>query len=526
MGARSLRAVVRLLFALAILCFLPVAGTAADSLDHILQQAQKLIQDHDLPGARAELTRGIKEFPNDGNLYGLLGVVEAQEGNYAAAEASFKKALAAIPRFTGAYLNLGRLYQENAAKDPEALQKALGTYEKLLGFQPDNREALFQSALLHLRQGFFQASLDRLGRLAAAEQEYPQALAVKCAALAATGKREEAASVADRLLQNPQTTEADIFQMLPTLEAHGAGDLAAKTLQTFAEQRRGSYELFYALGLLYKRQGNTAGARETLEKAAQFRPHDAPLLIDLARVAYTQKDRKGVLGYLAHARDLQPQNGGIHFFWGVVCVEEGLAQEAYTAFKRAVELDPENPYYNYALGSVAVQRSDPSEAIPYFQKYRQLKPDDPSGRLALGAAYLESYDYDKAKVELNEATKFPKTAGGAHYYLARAANQSGDYAGALAELQAALKTHPAAPEVHAEMGATYLKLKDYPQAGKALEKALELRPDSYTANLNLMILYQRTKDPRAKEQAERFQQIRDKWDKSKMDMLRSVQVVP
>jgi tetratricopeptide (TPR) repeat protein len=396
----------------------------------------------------------------------------------------------------------------------------------LLRFQPANSEALYQSAFLSLGQGSYANALNRLSGLPAEAQEYPQALALKCAALGATGRRAEAEAVADRLLANRDTTDADVYLPVLHLEAHGASDLAEKLLRAQAEQRQGSYESFYALGAFLKRQRKLEQARAAMEKAAEYRAHDVPLLLDLARVAYDQKDRKGALGYLAHARDLQPQNAGIHYFWGVVCIEESLAQEAYNALKRAVELDPENPHYNYVFGSVAVQRTDASEAIPYLKKYRQLRPDDPSGRLALGAAFAESYEYEQAKAELMEAVRDPKTAGGAHFYLGRVANQTGALDDAVRELQTALQVHPDTPEIHAELGSAYIKLKNYPEAGKALERAIELRPDSYTANLNLMILYQRTKDPRAKEQGERFRQIRENWDKSRMEMLRTIQVQP
>jgi Tfp pilus assembly protein PilF len=81
-------------------------------------------------------------------------------------------------------------------------------------------------------------------------------------------------------------------------------------------------------------------------------------------------------------------------------------------------------------------------------------------------------------------------------------------------------------EAHAEMGAVCLKRRDYAQAEKSLLRAIELRPENYTANLNLMILYQRIKDPRAAPQAERFRALREKLDQSKMEMLRSIQVQP
>jgi tetratricopeptide (TPR) repeat protein len=505
----------------------PSSGQQAplDPASPIITKVQKLIQDGNFTAARRELLQGLRDFPNDGPLYGLMGVVEASVGNYASAEANFKKAITLIPRFAGTYLDLGRLYQENVTKDPQAARKGLETYEALLRIQPDNREALFQSAFLLEYLGRFRASLDRLSQLSAADRESPQALAVKCASLAGLGEREEAGAAASQLLQNPQTTESDLLQLLPALEAHNANDLAERLLLTLTE-RQGSYKTFYALGLLEKQRGDLVKARQALEQATRYRPSDVPLLLDLARVAFAQKDWKGTFGYLAHARNIQPQNASIHYFWGMVSLQEKLVEEAFKALRRAVQLDPENPLYNLVLGYVAIQRVDASESVPYFAKYRKLRPDDPRGMLGLGAAYVESFEIEKGKPELTKAAQYRETAAGAHYYLARIANKKGDYLEAREELAASLQANPNSAETYGELGSTYIKLKDYAQAEKALHKALELQPESYTANLNLTILYQRTKDPRAQEQAERFQQIKEKWDKSRLEMLRTVQVVP
>ncbi len=501
-------------------------AAAPESPDELIQNVQKLVQAHDYEKARDELSRGLNLYPNNGSLYGLMGALEASEGHYEPAEANFKKAIAMIPRFSPTYLNLGRLYLENVTKDPGAEMKALDIYEKLLRFRPENSEALYQSAFLWLRQGSYKTSLARISKLPAAEQEYPQALAVRCAAYGAIGRRAEASAAAGRLLANPQTGAADIYLATPILETHGAAEIAEKLLRTQAEQREGSYESFCALGLFYKRQKELSQARDSMEKAAKYRPHDVPLLLDLARVAFDQKDWKGTFGYLAHAREIQPQNASLHYFWGMVCLEEKLVEESFKSLRRAVQLDPENPLYNLAMGYVAIQRIDASESLPYFAKYRKLRPEDPRGMLGLGAAYVESFEIEKGKPDLTKAAQYPETAAGAHYYLARIATRNGDYHDALRELAASLQANPNSAETYGELGSTYVKLKDYPQAEKALHKALELQPESYTANLNLTMLYQRTNDPRAQKQAERFQQIKEKWDKSRMEMLRTVQVVP
>lgn len=501
------------------------SGSRAESLDAILKRSQDLIQEGDLATGRAELERGLKAFPHDGNLHGLLGVIEAQSGNYVAAEANFKKAIARIPNFTAVYLNLGRLYQENSPKDPEALRKAKYTYETLLRFEPDNRQALYQCAFVLLHLGSYQQSLEYVARLPAEDQEFPQALSVKCAAFAATGKSEEAEAFGEMLLRNPQTTEVDVLLTVPFLEAHGRNSLAEKLLRGQTERLQGaSYGSFRALGLFYKRQERWNEARESLDRASQFRPNDAPLLYDLAQVAFGQRDYKGALGYLAHARDLRPQNAKVHYFWGVVSIQESLFKEAYDSFKQAVSLDPENPYYNYALGAATFVYSGAAEAIAPLQKFLQLQPDDPRGRLALGATYFEGFEFEKAKRELLAAAESPETAAMARFYLARVANHTGDRQGALKELHLGLEADPQSSEVYAELGGTYVKLRDYPKAETALQRALELYPDSYTANLNLMILYQRTKDPRADEQGKRYNQIRDKLQKAKVDMLRTIQI--
>jgi tetratricopeptide (TPR) repeat protein len=210
----------------------------------------------------------------------------------------------------------------------------------------------------------------------------------------------------------------------------------------------------------------------------------------------------------------------------MVCVKMNLAEEAYEALKKAVSLDPNNAYYNYAMGAVVLQRDGAGEAISYFRKYCELKPHDPRGRLALGSAYFASHDDESAEKIIITVASDPETAAGAHYYLGRIANQKGNYPEAIAQLQMALKAYPNYAEAYAEMGLVHLKQKDYPGARDDLQKALAINPDSYTANLNLMILYQRIKDPKADEQAKRFEQVRQERAERVKDFLRTIQVRP
>jgi Tfp pilus assembly protein PilF len=71
-----------------------------------------------------------------------------------------------------------------------------------------------------------------------------------------------------------------------------------------------------------------------------------------------------------------------------------------------------------------------------------------------------------------------------------------------------------------------VKLKQDGRAEKALRKALEMSPQSYTANLSLMMLYERTKDPRASDQVDRFNKIREVREAREKEFLRTIVVRP
>ena len=242
---------------LRILQFLAVglAVAAAPSDSGLLSKIQQLIQQGDLAAARQQINLALQQEPQEAALYNLLGVVDAQEGNYKAAEADFKRAIDRAPRFEGAFLNLGRLYLENSSKDAQAFPKALDTYRRVLGYQPGNVEALYQSALLLALQRTFRDSLKNLDRLPVDARARPQALAIVCADHAALGERETAAKIAERLLRDSDFSEADLLPILPVLESHDTA-LAAKLIEGLAAKNLASAAILGRLGALYGRFGD------------------------------------------------------------------------------------------------------------------------------------------------------------------------------------------------------------------------------------------------------------------------------
>src|SRR3989441_468331 len=402
--------------------------------DQKILQIQQLIQDHDLAEASRKILEAAKQYPADAGLDNLRGIVEAQQGNYAAAEKSFSRALKREPKFTGASLNLGRLYQENFAGDA-------------------------QQALLGLR----------------------------------TGKRD---------------------------------DLVVTLLESLEKRQALSPELLRALGLAYEGADRLVEARAALERSITPESLTVGSLLELARVARKQKDYQGSLGYLAHARDLEPTNAGIHYYFGLVCMDLNLVAEGRNSFEKAVQMEPENPEYNYAMGVSSTFRHDPGEAVPYFGKYLKLRPQDPRGKLALGAALYRAKDYEHALPWLKESARIPGTATRAHYYLGAIALEEGQLDEAFVELQEALKAKSDFADALAELGQCYLKRRDYQQAEKQIQLALKIDPDHYAANFYLLMLYTRTKDARQEAQAKRFDELKKLLAEKTQEFLRIVDIRP
>jgi tetratricopeptide (TPR) repeat protein len=504
----------------------PAASSATPALDDSLNRARTLLEQGDRVRARVELMQALRAHPSHPVALNFLGVVEAQDGRYRAAEARFREAILVAPGFADAYLNLGHLYQDNAVADPGAVTKALETYEALLRHEPSQPEALYQSAILHQARGEFSLALERVARLPDAQQRRAQVLVVRCASEAGLGHGKDADLAADALLAHAQLAEADVVSIVPVLSSHHRDDLSLRLLEGLRARGLAGPDGLQRLGAAYEAAGRLDAAREALEAAATSRPDAVPLLMDLARVAQKGGDRRGALGYLAHARELAPDDARIHFLFGMICVELELGVEAYNSLKKAVELDAENASFNYAMGAVSLHRRDPSEAVPYFRKYAALKPDDPRGPLGLGLAWFKAHEFESARPELERAGRSPSTAAAANYFLARIAREENDVPRALALVDLALQARPEYADAWAERGLLHLRQRDLEAAGKDLRRCLDLEPDNYLGNLNLLALYQRARDARQDEQARRVEELSARREEKADEFRRVIEVRP
>jgi Flp pilus assembly protein TadD len=502
------------------------AAQPARAPDAVLARVQAAVAGSDASAANAALSEALAAYPSDPNLHNLAGVVAAQRGATREAEAHFQKAIELAPRAVAAYENLGRLYQEEAATQPEAAQSAIDLYRRWLRLDSSNDDARYQLAFLLTNAGKFDEGLTEIERLPQGALAQPHVAVVHVAALQGVGQSDKAVALARQLTSSPELSEPDVLRVVPAFVKASTVEAARVLLEPLAGRPGASADALRALAAVKGHGGDFAGARSVLERAMAMTGPNALMLRELAELAYRQRDFEGALVYLAQARTLEPSNAGIHFLFGIVCIELNLGREAYDALKKAIELDPMNPSINYAFGAVALRMHERGEALPYFERYVQLVPEDPRGRFALGVACFHTGELDRAKEVLTDAATHKETSAGAHYYLARIARQQNDLDSALHHIEEALRVAPKEPDTHAELGQIYTRLGRFDDAEKSLRQALALDAENYLATLNLTALYTRTRDPRKEEMATRLEGLQKKREDQAQELLRIIQVVP
>ena len=487
---------------------------------------QKHIQEGDLDGARTLLSAALERYPSDGGLENLLGVIDIQQGDVTGARQAFSESIRHSPKLISAYLNLGRLSMEDGSLRPAQLQETIRQYETVLQLDPDNSEAIIRLAALLMWQSKYQASLKTLSKLNSQERQQPGAEAVACLDELSIGNKKAGDIIAASVISNAGLTEQDVMMVLPILRAAHRADLVEAFLSSVAASEPLSPAGLRVPGLAQEAEGKPQKARTTLERAFALDNSDLAPLEDLARIAVATQDYKGALGYLAHARDLQPNDASLAYEFGVVCLKLHLLGETIKAMGDAVKLAPNVPDYNLGIGTVLTFAQESSQALPYLKTYHQLRPTDPAGILELAIAYFESNDLKNASIWLNRAARIPGTAAQARYYLGSILRRQGDMKDAVAQLSSSVALNPDQPDTYAELGEIYMEMGKYSESQTELNRAIALNETSYAANLALLQLYSRTGDARRAEQLKVFEAIRENNQEQYKEAMRVIEVRP
>jgi tetratricopeptide (TPR) repeat protein len=502
-----------------------IYAQSSDSTRALLS-IQEAIQAGDLAQASHLIDAALDQHPGEGGLFNLRGIVHARRNELADARKDFAEAVRLSPGLTPGWQNLARACQLEAEQDDSSMRCAIDSWKRVLRLKPGDAEAQQSLALLYEKQRDFAQSLRDIGKLPAQEASLSRNLAIRCLDLSAVGQIAEAKKAALQLAARADFSESDLDGLQGAMELPRSAQVVVMLVEALDAHHAASIASLRRLAVAYEQLQRPSDARKTLERVAVLDPANTAHLLELARLADASKDYEGALGYLAHARDLTPEDPRIHFLFAMTAVKLNLPIEARRSLERALALDPENPGYNYAMGSVILTTRDAATASSYFQKFVKAEPADSQGHYALGIAYFASGDYDKAKQEMRNLTNDPKRAAGAEYFLGRMARLDGELDDATRHVEKSIELKPTFSESHTELARVYMLRGNLEAARSELDRALRLDPGSFQGNNELLVVYRRTHDSRADKQAELLKKLDQDRSRRAELMLRTVEVRP
>ncbi|MGI8959032.1 MAG: tetratricopeptide repeat protein [Bryobacteraceae bacterium] len=510
----------------AFLCAVIYLGAKGSDLTQALLPIQEAIQAGDLTKASRLIDNSLQRYPNEGGLLNLRGILHARRNEMSQARNDFAEAVRLAPSLLPAWQNLARACQLESDQDTSAVSCAVDSWQHVLRSKPGDVEAHHSLALLYERRGDFAESMSEIEKLPPEEGSRTASLALRCVDLAALGEIVDAKKAASRLASRADFSESDLDGLEVGLASPQSAPVVVILVEALDTRHAASVTSLRRLAVAYEQLKHPSEARKTLERVAILDPKNTAHLLELARLADASKDYEGALGYLAHARDLAPDNPRIHFLFAMIAVEMNLPIEARRSLERALALDPENPGYNYAMGAVILNTHDAATALSYFRKFVKANPADSRGHYALGISYFASGDYAKAKEEMKRVANDPKVGGGAEYFLGRMARLDGEVDKAAQHLHKSIELVPTFSESHTELARICMLEGNLGKARSELDRALQLDPRSFQGNNELLVLYRRTHDPRAEKQAEFLKQLDEDRSKRAELMLRTIEVRP
>jgi tetratricopeptide (TPR) repeat protein len=308
-----------------------------------------------------------------GGAAATAALAHAQEakGDMAAAEASYRQAIAADPNAMGATVGLATVLRKTGRS-----AEAEPMLAKVIEASPGAIEAYKEMARVKLAQNRPQEALADANLAAAMAENDPEAEAL--------------------------VMEVRVAGALSSLAA-GQADLAVSELMQLRDKNPESVPVRLGLAKAQVARRDVAGALAELQKAVELEPKNAEAQHELGSVLLRLKgDATTAAAAFQKASALEPANTEYATDLGTALVASQQFAPAIELLTRLTALaDYKRPDGFVALGQAYVQGKRYKEALPVLEKATSLAPDSADAWATLGWAYFG----------LKDAAKFKESAG-------------------------------------------------------------------------------------------------------------------
>jgi len=214
---------------------------------------------------------------------------------------------------------------------------------------------------------------------------------------------------------------------------------------------------------------------ELYRRAAAFANRYAAATGDSSQV-YLEKASKA----MGNLFDFMPERDGNYMMRAFLAQRQGRAEEANSAYLKAVELNPKNTAALSFLGVGAYNAGKFDDAAGFYRRIIAVNPADTITHTRLGMTYFAQNKFGESIEPFRMAATLDPTNRSSLLYLATAIiNEGKNVAAAFDPLDKALKMQED-DETWKMMGVAAMResVKDYNRAISAFKRTTELKPDA------------------------------------------------
>lgn len=502
--------------------------------------------------ARYLLNQALEQDADYAPAWSLLGDVAVRNGDLAAAEEHYSKAIAASQNNFGEYykralVRVSAQQYDGVEKDLNAMKGVAASHPGVSFVQglllmgrdePEEARPYFDKAALEPAQYplalYYLAGIQRQeGSLATARNTINQFLTLapdneagrKLGAAIAYEERNfgRVTALLQPVVANNPTDIESLNLLANSLLAGGDSERGMELLERVAELQPESAEALTRLGAGMLATGRQELGMQNLQAALLLEPRYERAEQALVTAYIQQGDFEAAIKQATEYLNDDPEDVARYHLLGRVYLAAGDAEAAREQFLAALTVSPGDPYASQVLAAQAMQQQDFGAARTFYEGALAENPENLQTLIDLAALNaLEGKEDAMVEVlrranDAHPATLQPKLLL-ARYHLLRSENQAvvdllgelpevqrelppvamvaaearlnlQDYAAARRSLERLVEQQPGDPRGHFLLARALAGIDAVPRAIESLERAVELRPDFVFAHVVLARLY-------------------------------------
>ncbi len=430
-------------------------GCSADVTDaQYLANAQEYFDTGKIKAASIELKNALQKNPDNPRARLLMGKLNFEMGNMAAAEKELTKA------------------RKLGVED----ELILPLLSRVLQLQGKSTELL-------------RLPLENLTTKGKAE-----VLTAQGQAKLAQGEVAEAATIIEQAISNDP---GSVNALIASARVHAAKKelaLARDKLEAAFLIDQKSASAWSMLGDIEWQEQNLDLAEKAYSKAIEYRKNNfadyfkrALVRIRLNKYDEAQQDVDSI-------KKSYPQHAGANYVQGLIYYHNKNFRDAAASFEVALSDEDRYPLALLYLGASYLLQNNPEQAETFASRFVYAAPENLDGRRLLSIIKYKKKEYSEAEKLIRPVTEARKDDINALNILSGALIKQGKMDEAIDLLARLAALQPDSPEAQVRLGAGLLAGGKQDSGVEHLESAIQLKPDNKQANALLILNYLQKKD--------------------------------